>query len=236
MPRVTRHAVKRIPTGIPGLDRLIQGGLVKGSTVLLSGATGTCKTIFCVQFLFEGLKKGENCMFITLEERPEDIMADVRAFGWNLEKYIKMGKLGLVYRDPFEITDIITPLIDQIRTKNIQRVAVDSTSLLGLYFKDDFDVRKQLFKLIMALKKAGVTALLTAERLEESKALSRFGVEEYITDGVIVIYYTGIAGEEGWNLQIRKMRQTKHARGYFPLDVTNKGLVIKPEIKAVLMK
>ncbi len=85
---------ERIPSGIPGLDRLIEGGLIKGSTTLVSGAAGTGKTIFCAQFLFmEGLKKGEICMFITLEEKPEDIIGDVKRFGWNLEKYVEEKKL-----------------------------------------------------------------------------------------------------------------------------------------------
>ncbi|MBU5558003.1 MAG: KaiC domain-containing protein, partial [Candidatus Aenigmarchaeota archaeon] len=173
MPKSTN--AERVTTGIIGLDKLIGGGLIKGSTTLVSGSAGTGKTIFCAQFIWEGLQKGENCMFITLEEKPEEIKNDVVAFGWDFEPFEKRGKLFLEYRDPFEVTDIVAPLIDKIKANKIQRVAIDSTSTLGLYFNNPFEVRKQLFKLLMALKSTGTTAVLTAEVADGNK-LSRFGV------------------------------------------------------------
>ena len=107
MPKKVKSAdFERITSGIPGLDKLMEGGFAKGSTNLVSGAAGTGKTIFCAQFIWEGLKKGETCMFITLEERPEDILGDVQRFGWDFEKYIKEKKLFLTYQDPFQITDV----------------------------------------------------------------------------------------------------------------------------------
>ncbi len=221
------HGVDRVTSGINGLDKLIGGGFVKGSSTLISGGPGTGKTIFCAQYIWEGLQKGDTCMFITLEEKPEDIIADVAAFGWDLGQYAKKGKLFLEYRDPFEVTDIVAPLIDKIKRYNIKRVVIDSTSTLGLYFNNPFEVRKQLFKLLMALKETGATAVLTAEIADESGKLSRFGVEEFITDGVIMLHYLGI-GESVYNsLQVRKMRQTAHAKDVFPMEISNKGITIK---------
>ncbi len=232
----TIKKVERIGSGIPGLDSLIEGGIIKGTTTLVSGGAGTGKTIFCIQFIVEGLKKGEKCMFITLEERPEDIKADVIGFGWDLKKYIDNGQLILEYHDPFKVTDITTPLVDRIKKHNISRVAVDSTSVLGLYFKNSFEVRRQLFKLLMALKDSNVTTLVTAETPEEGKTLSRFGVEEFITDAVIILVFVGIGGQELCNLQIRKMRRTAHATSWYPFDITNKGVRIGKERKRILMK
>ncbi|MCD6399073.1 MAG: KaiC domain-containing protein, partial [Candidatus Aenigmarchaeota archaeon] len=102
--------IERIKTGITGLDKLIDGGFVKGSSVLVTGAAGTGKTIFCCQFLWEGLKNGENCMYITFEELPEEIKGDAAVFGWDFDKYEKNGKLIISYRDPFQTTDITTRL------------------------------------------------------------------------------------------------------------------------------
>lgn len=87
--------VELVETGIPGLDELIEGGLVKDSAVLLTGTAGTGKTIFCSQFLWEGLQNGENCMFVTLEERPEKIGNAASDFGWDFEKYEDKGQLIL---------------------------------------------------------------------------------------------------------------------------------------------
>lgn len=217
---------ERIPSGIPGLDKLIEGGFIKGSAYLISGGTGTGKTIFCTQFIYEGLKIGEKCMYLTLEEKPEDIITDVKNFGIDLKKYADKKQLFLEYRDPFEITDIVSPLIEQIKTSKIKRIVIDSTSLFGLYFKEPFEVRKQLYKLITALKAAETTTLLTAEILEDVKGLSRFGVEEFIADGIILLHYMGIGKGTYYSLQIRKMRRTNHGKDIYPMMITDKGIKV----------
>lgn len=217
---------ERIPSGIPGLDKLIEGGLLKGSTTLVSGGTGTGKTIFCAQFLMEGLRRGEKCFFITLEERPEDIVADVQRFGWDFSKYISEQRLFLDFEDPFRVTDITSPLLDKIQEHKISRVVVDSTSVLSLYFKEPSEIRKQLFKLLLGLKGTGVTTMITTEVIDENR-LSRFGVEEFLTDAVILLHYLGI-GESVYNsLQVRKMRRTKHEKDVFPFEFSKNGIVVK---------
>ena len=142
------------------------------------------------------------------------------------KKYVDKKQLFLEYRDPFEITDIVSPLIEQIKTLKIKRIVVDSTSLFGLYFKEPFEVRKQLYKLITALKAAETTTLLTAEILEDVKGLSRFGVEEFIADGIILLHYMGIGKGTYYSLQIRKMRRTNHGKDIYPMMITDKGIKV----------
>ena len=231
-----REDFERIPSGIPGLDKLIEGGFVKGSTILVSGAAGTGKTIFCVQYLLEGLKRGENCMFITLEEKPEDIVKDVKRFGWDLEKYINDKKLIVEYQDPFQITDITSPLLDKIKQHNIQRVALDSTAVFEMYYKEPAEVRKQLFKLLTGLEDIEITSVITSELPEETNMLAKFGVEEFIVDAVIVIKYVGIGGLDFGNLQVRKMRRTNHSIGWYPMNITNQGIEVDSSGKKILMK
>jgi circadian clock protein KaiC len=220
---------ERIHSGIPGLDPLMEGGFVKGSTILISGAAGTGKTILCTQFLMEGLKKGETCMFITLEEKPQDIVDDVKRFGLDLQKYVDDKKLFLEFQDPFQITDITSPLLDKIQQHKIQRVAIDSTAVFELYYKEPSEIRKQLFKLLTGLKGIDVTSMLTSELPEETKMLGKFGVEEFIVDGVIVIRYNEYAGGETppLSLNIRKMRRTSHSRMSVPFEITKVGIVLK---------
>jgi len=228
--------LERITSGIPGLDRLIEGGFWKGSTVLISGGAGTGKSIFCTQYIMEGIRKGENCMFITLEQKPEDLIGDVKRFGWDLRKYIQEKRLYLEYMDPFQLTDITSPLLDKIKQHKIERVAIDSTAVFGMYYKDPFEVRKQLFKLLVGLKDIGVTSLLTSELPENAKSLARFGVEEFIVDGLILLSFIGIGGQDFGNVQVRKMRRTKHATAWYPMDITNKGIVVKKEEKRIRLK
>ena len=223
----TSKDIERIPSGIPGLDKLIEGGFVKGSTNLISGAAGTGKTIFCTQFLLEGLKKGEICMFITLEESPEDIIGDVKRFGWDLQRYRDEKKLFLEAQDPFQMTDIVGPLVDEIKEKRVQRVAIDSTALLEMYYKDPSDIRKQLFRLLSSLKSIGVTSLITSELPEEYKTLGKFGVEEFVVDSVIVLHFLGLGEGTFYSLQIRKMRRTNHGKDTYPMQISDRGIEVK---------
>jgi len=222
-----KFSLERVPTGVQGLDKLLEGGFVKGSTVLLTGGTGTGKTIFCTQFLLDGLKRGERCLYITLEETPGDIMADTERFGWDLKKYADSGQLTMKYEDPFAITNISRGFLDHIKTHGYQRVAIDSTSILGLYFKSPFELRKQLFLILNALKKIGATVLVTAETPEEGRMITRFGVEEYVTDGVIVLHYTGFGGGAYYSLQVRKMRRTDHGKDIYPMVIGRNGVEVK---------
>jgi len=226
MQKNPREDFERIPTGIPGLDKLIEGGFVKGSTVLVSGSAGTGKTIFCVQYIVEGLRRGETCMFITLEEKPENILKDVRRFGWDLEKYIESKKLFLEYQDPFQITDVTSPLLDKVKEHKIQRVAIDSTAVFEMYYKEASEIRKQLFKLITGLEDVGVTNVITSELPEKGDTLGKFGVEEFIADGVIKMEFIGLGGSASFNLQVRKMRRTNHSKESFPYEITDDGIKI----------
>jgi len=218
--------VLRIPSGIPKLDSLMEGGLLKSSMTLVTGGTGTGKTILSIQFLVEGLKRGEPCVFLSLEEDPEDITADARQFGWDLEKYEKSGLFRIMFHDPFE-TDVSTVLVNQIEYIKAKRLAVDSLSMLGLYMKDQATIRKQLGKLMRAVRNVGCTSFVTSEVLEDGKGLSRFGVEEFVVDGIIVMNYLGIGQETNRSLQIRKMRRTNHGKDIYPFKMGPKGIELE---------
>jgi len=218
---------ERITSGIPGLDKLMEGGFVKGSTNLISGAAGTGKTIFCTQYILEGLKKGETCMLITLEETPEDIVNDVKRFGWDLKKYVDNNKLIIEYQDPFQMTDITSPLLDKIKEHHIQRVAIDSTAVFEMYYKEPSEIRKQLFKLLSGLKAIGVTSVITSELPEQYTTLAKFGVEEFVVDGVIVIRFLGLGNRACYSLQVRKMRRTNHGKDTYPMQIGENGIEIK---------
>ena len=116
-------AGKRCISGIPGLDPLIEGGFLENSVNLVTGETGTGKTIFCSQFLWNGLQKGETGLYITLEERPEDIKADAMLFGWDFDSFEKKGLCRLIYHDPAQVNNLGSVIIDEI--KNIKAKRVD---------------------------------------------------------------------------------------------------------------
>ncbi|MBI2005562.1 MAG: hypothetical protein HYS80_02250, partial [Candidatus Aenigmarchaeota archaeon] len=106
---------ERVATNISGLDPLLEGGFIRGSANLVAGTSGTCKTIFCCQFLWNGLQKGENGIYVTLEESPEDILANMKKFGWDFEKFIKSKKFNIVSVTPGSVTDLASFIFNQIK-------------------------------------------------------------------------------------------------------------------------
>ncbi|NIO22604.1 MAG: AAA family ATPase [Candidatus Aenigmarchaeota archaeon] len=231
-----RASIIRVSSGISGLDKLIEGGFVKGSTILITGGTGTGKTTFCAQFILDGLKKGEPGVYITLEEDPEDIKLDFKRFGFNFEKFEKNKTFNFVYQNPFEVSDISSTIMNAINSVNAKRVVIDPISLMGMYMKDPAVLRKRLFEIVRLLKKTGVTTLITSEIKEDEKGLSRFGVGEFIADGVIVLQYLNIGKESFGNLQIRKLRRTKHEHGWFPINIGGSGIEVSEEEVSTILK
>jgi KaiC/GvpD/RAD55 family RecA-like ATPase len=219
----------RVETGIPGLDKLTGNGFINDSVTLVTGEAGTGKTIFCLQFLWHGLKRGETCIFVTLEENPDDIKADAKMFGWDFDKYEKRGLFRLIYHDPAQVNNLGSVIIDEINTVKAKRLVIDSTSLIGLNLQDVSKIRKTLYSLINVIKRNKCTAIITAEIPEGVKGLSKFGVEEFVVDGIIVLNYLEYAaGGMDRSLIIRKMRRTNHGKDIYPIDITSKGIVIKP--------
>jgi circadian clock protein KaiC len=219
----------RIESGIPGLDTLIQGGFLPNSVNLVTGETGTGKTIFCAQYLWYGLQKGDTCLYISLEEDPEDIKADAMQFGWDFEKFEKKGLFKIIYHDPAQVNNLGSVVMDEIKRMNVKRLAIDSTSIIGLTIESQSQIRKLLYNIIGTIKRTECTALLTSEIPEGTKQLTRFGVEEFVVDSVIVLNYLEYAAGGGLDrsLIIRKMRRTKHGKEVYPMDITPKGIVIK---------
>ncbi|MCD6274561.1 MAG: hypothetical protein J7J15_00850 [Candidatus Aenigmarchaeota archaeon] len=213
------YTVERIKTGIPGLDKLIQGGFVKGSAILISGGTGAGKTIFCLQYLWEGLKNGEPGIYITLEESSDEIKKDALVFGFDFETYKKKGKFKIIEKNIFEDPDLEFFDIDKLKAK---RIVIDSISLLSLIISDQASLRNRLLELIRSLKKRNTTLLLTSERIGDN--LSRLGVEEFLVDGVIVLNFTPIGSQAGRSLFIRKMRRTKHSEDIHPIEIRKRGI------------
>lgn len=222
--------VDRKKTGIEGLDELIQGGFPEESATLVTGGAGTGKTIFCSQFLWKGLQQGESGLFVTLEEEPDEIKKDAKEFGWDFEKYEKQGDFKLIYMNPLEGEGFIRKIEELITELDADRVVLDSISVMGMYTSDKGKVREELYSIIRKLRRSGVTSVITSEiPAERENALSRFGVEEFVADGVVKL--TGLfLGEVTYrSLSIIKMRKTKIESDTNVLKITDNGLLVEPE-------
>jgi len=216
----------RITSGIPGLDKVIQGGFVKGSVNLISGPTGTGKTIFGLQYLLDGLKKGQNGVFVSLEQEPIDIFGDVKDFGWDFNSYIKDKKCIIEYVPRWRLEDLTITVLEEIRSINAKRFVLDTLSLVCSKLEPE-EIRSEITEFMRELRRSGTTTLLLTEVPEGSKGLSTFGIEEYIVDGIIVLHYLEfVSGMSPRSLVVRKMRRTNHGTDVYPMNIDNKGLSI----------
>ncbi len=220
--------VKRIKSGIPGLDGLMEGGFVQGSTYLVTGCTGTGKTIFACQFLWQGLQQGDTVLHISLEEDPIDIKEDMIQFGWDFGAYEKKGLCKIIYHDPAQVNNLGSVMMNEIAAIKAKRLVIDSTAVMGLTLETASQIRRRVYSIINALKSHdNCTALIVSEIPEDSKSLSRFGVEEFVVDGVIVLNYLGIGEAYNRSLVIRKMRRTNHGKDVYPFEIAKRGVVVK---------
>lgn len=228
-------AKERVKTGIPGLDALIGGGFLRGSVNLVSGGAGAGKTIFGLQFLWNGLTKfNEPCIYISTEEEPDDLRRDALAFGWDFSKYEKAGAFAFMYYPPYHTKNFSESLKQAIQQIGAKRVVVDSASVFGVALDDPYESRKLNFELSKLLKSLNVTGISTSEISGEGPidvssgavTLSRYGVEEFVADSVILLHYGGLGGASDRMLRVIKMRRTNHKKGLFPFNINKNGLNI----------
>ena len=222
---------ERVETGIPGFDKLVEGGLVRGSTNLVAGNAGTGKTLFCMQYIWNGLQKGENGVYITLEQKPEDILADVGRFGWDFSKYESAGKFRLESLIASDITTISKKIVENIRSVNAKRFALDSLTIATMGWKErpeeSFQLRGKAFDMLNTLKSLDVTSLIISEVPRSAKEeISKFGFEEFVVDSVVLLNYMTVGGASR-NLQILKMRRTDHGKKIYPFEITQSGVMVR---------
>jgi len=226
--------IERIKTGIPGLDNLIEGGFIPGSSILVMGGPGTGKTIFCYQFLWEGLKNGEPVLFVSFENDKESMINEAADFGF---KFDGNKKFEFIHIQPEELVgmeqryeDIANSIIERIfeAAKRIgaKRIAIDSLTVFSLFLQGDPDYRRRIYDLMQKLGKLNATVVFTTER-EVTEEGKEFGTETYAVDGLVMLYYTEIGAEQFGNIEIRKMRRTNHKHGLFPTKITSRGLEIR---------
>lgn len=221
----------RVPTGIPGFDDLVGGGFNANSSNLLAAGPGCGKTIFCMQFLWNGVTKfNEPGLFISFEETVEDLKKDALAFGWDFDKLEREGKLRMVYYHPYEMRDIHHELERNVTAIGAKRVVIDSSSVYGMTLESAFEVRKGLFELTSLLKRLNCVSIMTSEVVEgsteNSSKYSRFGVEEFLADSIIHISFESLGGQFSRSLIVRKMRRTKNDEDMHPLQIDERGITV----------
>lgn len=246
-----------IKLGIPGFNELIEG-VPRGANILVSGGPGAGKTIFCLQSLYYAAKEGRDCLYITFGESPPKLKRHMERFGWEVSEageaadmlHLRVGdtKGGSIFirmLDPFRITRAVEGLVEKaagrisIDLKGIPDlipakmapffIAVDSLSALeSAFIHKPEGYRIYVEQIFRAFEKSGATTFLITETEESPTRFSRSGIEEFLADGVIVLYNTKVRGQRVQGIEVLKMRGVRHERKIVPLQITPSGIKVFP--------
>ncbi len=236
----TLPIVEKMKTGIPGLDDIAIGGLPKGRATLVSGTAGSGKTVLAAQFLAQGIEMGHSGVFVTFEESPEDIRRNLAGFGWDVQQWEDEGKWIFVDASPspgerpiivgdYDLGALAAQIADAVNEISAERVVLDSLGAIFGRLPDPSILRYELFRIASALRKFGVTTIITSERTEEYGAVARHGVEEFVADNVMILRQVLEEEKCRRTIQVLKFRGTVHKKGEYPFTVLpREGIVVIP--------
>lgn len=236
---VSTKGVRKIRTAIEGFDEITHGGLPTGRTTLVSGTSGTGKTLLAVQFLYHGIEYFDYPgVFVTFEESPRDIIQNAYSFGWDLQSLIDSGKLFILDASPdpegqevvgnFDLSALIERIQYAIKKYKAKLVSIDSVTAVFQQYDAASVVRREIFRLVARLKYLEVTSIMTTERIDEYGPVARFGVEEFVSDNVVIVRNVLEGERRRRTVEILKLRGTTHMKGEYPFTITNDGINIFP--------
>ena len=208
--------MSRVSSGVPGLDELLHGGFLPGSSILLRGAPGTGKTTLALQFLQAGAAAGEGGLFISFEEFPASLYRDGASLGWDLRALEASGALILQFTSPEVLLAGLqspdSPILRLIQEKNVRRVVLDSITHFARLAEDEQSLRKLCTGLINGLKREDLTSLILAEDNLPEAGSPRDGRLDFVVDAIVLLLYLEIDSAIQRALLVPKLRGSPHSK------------------------
>ncbi|MCK4808222.1 MAG: AAA family ATPase [Candidatus Aenigmarchaeota archaeon] len=215
-----------LKTGIQNLDKILGGGVPKGSLMLLVGPTGSGKSVLSSQFVASCISNYNlRCLYLSFEEHTDTLEKNFDNFSWKLDKPQK-EKLKIIKYNPYEFSAVSDILSRTIKKDNIDIVIIDSLTGLELYVAEPKDLKNNLIDIQHILKENGCTAIITSQIASDSYSMNRLGFEEALSDGVIMMYYKNIKVEHMRGISVWKMRNMKHDSDIYPYTIGKEGIKI----------
>jgi len=235
---------KFLKTNIPGFDDLYEeGGIPRGNSVLVAGGTGTGKSTLCRQICYNLVSNGKNCMYVSFEESIDRIKKSMNNFGWDVQKYMDENHLIIQKINPLDIlrmkfgsisgsgsaTEIsykIKPLIIP-KGFNPEVIVVDSlTAVISASLSKEKNYRVYLQQLFSFFEDTGATSFLVTETEQVPKQFSETGIEEFLADGIIILYNVQKGDCRQNAIEVLKMRYSNHKKKIFALEISREGIKI----------
>lgn len=224
--------MKQLKTGILGLDNMLGGGIPSGHIVTVIGPPGTGKSTLALQFIFAGLQNNENCMYMSFEESEENLIKTATILNWDIQRYITNNKLTLVHLNKLDLKSAIY-LIENDMPKlfklyKVKRLAIDSVTLYEMMYDSDSERRNHLFNLAQIVKDMAITTVIISEVSKENPYYSKYGMIEYIVDGVIMLRQVRQSdkGAVTTVIEVSKMRHIEQSKEAKPYNITESGIVV----------
>jgi len=232
-----QKTLPKTPTGIAGFDEITQGGLPFGRPTLVCGEAGSGKTLFSVEFIVKGITLfNEPGVFVAFEEKARELSMNVASLGFDLKKLMEKNKLRIdhVHIDRSEISEtgeydldgLFVRLNHAIESIGAKRVVLDTIENLFLGLNDKGILRAELRRLFQWLKDKQVTAVITGEKGEQT--LTREGLEEYVSDCVILLDNRVANQISTRRLRIVKYRGSNHGTNEYPFLIDEDGISVLP--------
>lgn len=236
-----------LKTDIPGFDQLFEnGGIPQGNAVMIAGGPGTGKSTFCRQICVNQIKQGKRCMYVSFEEGKDRIVQSLEEFGWNVNDAIEKGEFLIQNINPLDIlrmkfgslggTGSATELSYKIKPLVIPKgfnpdvIVVDSLSaIIAASITKEKNYRVYLQQLFSFFEDTGATSLLISETDPLPTRFSDSGIEEFLADGIIVLYNVKMEDRRKNALEILKMRYGKHVKKIVSMEITENGIAVFPD-------
>ncbi|WP_437603229.1 ATPase domain-containing protein [Sorangium sp. So ce590] len=239
-PRLTIHREDvggnepRLKTGISRLDDLLGDGIPRGSSLLIAGVAGTGKTVLSLEFIYRGAKAGERGIYFSFEESEARLLATARGLGWDIDAEIERGMIEIVFipQPNIMVEGHLLMMNERILGMKARRVAVDSVSVFLHKVKDPQIDREKIFQLASVVHNAQAVGFFATDIPYGANQISRFGVEETVVDGVVLLSSTEEGLERQRYIEIYKLRNTAHLKGRHSIMIGPTGIIIYPRYSA----
>lgn len=219
-----------LSTGIEGLDKMISGGYIRGSSTLISGGSGTGKTLIGLQFIVAGASKGEPGVIVSLEEDVQILKNNAKAFGWNIDKFENEGLIRILYASSYQmdVNELALAMKHLIEEINATRIVIDSINGIKSALADPDKICEHVHNLASYFRSKNITAIFINEipELMGSSTISGDSTS-LITDSVILLRYIEIESEMKKAISVLKMRGSNHDKEIRELVISDKGIEVK---------
>jgi KaiC/GvpD/RAD55 family RecA-like ATPase len=228
--------MRRVKTGITGLDKMLHGGLIAGRPYVIAGPPGSGKTILGMHFLLQGIKDGISGLYISLSEPASEIRDNINAFGWDISRVRILDVSpeggtgvwvlpsdGLLESVRFNVANLNSLISTELTVHNVANIVIDSITALKELCERERDVRVDLLSLMNYLSENKCTSLLISESLGE-----RVEVESFLARGTVRLQTVFLEGKRKRSILIEKMRGTGFDEQARPMRITDRGIEVFP--------